>query len=138
LEVMKAWGFDYKTHFVWAKNRPGTGYWNRNKHEVLLLGTKGDVPAPAPGTQPESLIKSSVGAHSRKPRVFYQLIERYFPNLPKIELFARAHRQGWDAWGLETPQSDAQEREPTTSEVGGQKAPAVTMPPAAMTMTMTR
>jgi N6-adenosine-specific RNA methylase IME4 len=143
LEVMKAWAFDYKTHFIWAKNRPGTGYWNRNKHEVLLLGTKGDVPAPAPGTQSVSLIEAIVGAHSQKPEAFYQLIESYFPNLPKIELFARIDRQGWDAWGLEAPVSDARKRpcegESTTSEVGDQKTrPAVTRPPAAMPVTTTR
>jgi N6-adenosine-specific RNA methylase IME4 len=40
LEVMAAWGFNYKSHFVWAKSKIATGYWNRNKHELLLLGTK--------------------------------------------------------------------------------------------------
>ena len=51
---MAAWGFTYKTHFVWVKDKIGTGYWNRNKHELLLVGTRGDVPAPAMGTQFES------------------------------------------------------------------------------------
>jgi hypothetical protein len=55
LAVMAAWGFAYKTHFVWAKDRIGTGYWNRNRHELLLVGTRGDIPAPAMGTQADSL-----------------------------------------------------------------------------------
>jgi N6-adenosine-specific RNA methylase IME4 len=49
--VMAAWGFDYSTGFAWAKDRIGTGYWNRNEHEPLLVGTRGNIPAPAPGTQ---------------------------------------------------------------------------------------
>jgi N6-adenosine-specific RNA methylase IME4 len=43
LEVMTAWGFTYKSNFAWAKNRMGTGYWNRNKHELLLIGTCGSI-----------------------------------------------------------------------------------------------
>jgi N6-adenosine-specific RNA methylase IME4 len=99
--VMESWGFEYKSQFVWVKNRIGTGYWNRNKHEILLIGTKGNVPAPAPGTQWPSAIEAPVGRHSEKPEKFYELIEAYFPNLPKIELNARRARPGWDAWGNE-------------------------------------
>ena len=49
--VMDAWGFNYVSQFVWVKDKAGTGYWNRNRHELLLVGTRGSVPAPAPGTQ---------------------------------------------------------------------------------------
>jgi N6-adenosine-specific RNA methylase IME4 len=101
LEVMRAWGFSYKSQMVWVKDRWGTGYWFRNKHEILLVGTRGDIPAPAPGTQSSSVIEASVGAHSEKPDIVYEIIEHYFPNLPKIELNARRCRLGWDAWGLE-------------------------------------
>jgi N6-adenosine-specific RNA methylase IME4 len=105
LEVMAAWGFTYKSNFAWAKNRMGTGFWNRNKHELLLIGTPGHVPAPAMGTQAPSLIEAPVGRHSEKPAVFYEIIERHFPTLPKIELHARGAvaRPGWDVWGLEAP-----------------------------------
>lgn len=103
LRVLAAWGFDYKSHCIWAKDRIGTGYWFRNQHEILLVGTRGSVPAPAMGTQVESLVDAPVARHSEKPEKFYQLIERYFPNLPKIELNARAARPGWDAWGYEAP-----------------------------------
>jgi N6-adenosine-specific RNA methylase IME4 len=101
LKVMSAWGFTYKSQFAWAKNRAGTGYWNRNRHELLLIGTKGNIPCPAPGTQWDSLVEAAVGRHSEKPEKFYELIESYFPNLPKIELNARRARPGWDAWGNE-------------------------------------
>lgn len=105
--VMDAWDFKYKSHCVWAKDRIGTGYWFRNQHEILLVGTRGNVPAPAMGTQIESLVDAPVGRHSEKPDQFYELIERYFPNLPKIELNARAARPGWDAWGYEAPEQTA-------------------------------
>jgi N6-adenosine-specific RNA methylase IME4 len=108
-EVMAAWGFEYKSHIVWLKkdrrgekDRAGTGYWNRCVHEILLIGTRGKVPAPAPGTQEDSVIAAPVGEHSAKPKAFAEMIERLFPNLPKVELFRRGKpRPGWDAWGLE-------------------------------------
>jgi N6-adenosine-specific RNA methylase IME4 len=101
-EVMASWGFEYRTNFVWAKHRAGAGYWNRNRHELLLVGVKGDIPAPAPGTQLESLIEAPVGEHSAKPEAFAEMIERLFPSLPKIELFCRGKpRPGWLAWGNE-------------------------------------
>jgi N6-adenosine-specific RNA methylase IME4 len=98
LQVMQAWGFEYKSHCVWNKNRIGTGYWFRNKHELLLVGTRGAIPAPAPGTQRPSVIEAPRGRHSEKPDV-YELIEDYFPTLPKIELNARRRRPGWTSWG---------------------------------------
>jgi N6-adenosine-specific RNA methylase IME4 len=66
LAVMAAWGFDYRSHFVWAKDRIGTGYWNRNKHELLLVGVEGDIPAPAMGEQWPFVIEAPVGRHSAK------------------------------------------------------------------------
>jgi len=103
LTVMAAWGFSYKSHMIAVKPRIGTGYWFRSEHELLLLGTCGDVPAPAPGTQWSSTRGTPIGRHSEKPDWQYVLIEAYFPNLPKIELNARRGRPGWDSWGLDAP-----------------------------------
>ena len=103
IEVMRAWGFDYKTHAVWVKDRAGIGFWFRNRHELLLVGTKGSVPAPVPGDNWGSVIEAKRRQHSQKPDAVYDMIESYFPNLPKIELNARQSRKGWDAWGLEAP-----------------------------------
>jgi len=106
LAVMSAWGFEYKSRCVWAKDRLGTGYWFRDKCEILLVGTRGNVPAPAMGDQWPSLIEAPVGEHSAKPEVFAEMIEAYFPNLPKIELNRRGPpRPGWDAWGNEAEQA---------------------------------
>jgi N6-adenosine-specific RNA methylase IME4 len=104
-EVMAAWGFTFKTGAPWVKDRIGTGYWFRNQSELLLLGTRGHIPAPAPGTQWPGLISAPVREHSRKPDQVYELIEAYFPTLPKIELHARSAtlRPGWDMWRLEAP-----------------------------------
>jgi N6-adenosine-specific RNA methylase IME4 len=101
LQVMARWGFTYRSQFCWAKDRAGLGRWNRNRHELLLLGTRGSPPCPAPGTQWDSLITAPLGRHSEKPENFHRLIEDYFPTLPKIELNARKARPGWDAWGFE-------------------------------------
>lgn len=109
LRVMAAWGFRYVSHAVWIKDQLGTGYWFRNKHELLLVGTKGNIPAPAMGMQLPSAFTSPRGDHSAKPNAAYEMIERYFPNLPKIELNARRTRPGWDAWGNEAPASEAAE-----------------------------
>lgn len=103
LLVMSAWGFDYKSHCVWIKDRVGTGYWFRNQHELLLIGTKGNIPAPAMGEQWVSTFEAPLGEHSQKPEIALQMIETYFPTLPKIELNRRGPpRKGWDAWGNET------------------------------------
>lgn len=113
LVVMGAWGFDYRSHWIWAKDRIGTGYWNRNKHELLLLGVRGKPPAPSMGTQWDSLIEAAVGEHSAKPEKFLELIEFYFPTLPKIELNRRGPaRNGWTAWGNESDSHD-----PETGEI---------------------
>jgi N6-adenosine-specific RNA methylase IME4 len=106
LSVMNAWGFKYKSHAIWAKDRIGTGYWFRNQHELLLIGTRGNVPCPSPGTQWASIIDAPIGRHSEKPVKVYELIEGYFPTLPKIELNARNRRDGWDSWGLEAPENE--------------------------------
>lgn len=108
LDVMSAWGFAYKSHAVWVKDKIGGGYWFRQKHELLLVGTRGDVPAPAQGDQFESVFVAPRGAHSEKPDCVLEMIEALYPNLPKIELNRRGPaRPGWDAWGNEAEASEA-------------------------------
>jgi N6-adenosine-specific RNA methylase IME4 len=112
LNVLAAWGFTYATHAIWVKDRIITGYWFRGQHELLLLGTRGGIPAPAMGKQWPSVIEAPRGRHSQKPDRIYDLIESYFPSLPKIELNARGRRIGWDAWGFEAPAAPAPEEPP--------------------------
>lgn len=99
LEVIRAWGFDYRTNMVWDKEKIGMGYHARNQHELLLICKRGNIPPPPPGTQPSSVYREPRGDHSAKPSFFAEMIEAAYPNLPKIELFCRSPRPGWVAWG---------------------------------------
>jgi N6-adenosine-specific RNA methylase IME4 len=102
LDVMGTWGFTYKSHFVWIKDKHGTGYWARNRHELLLIGVRGSVPCPAPGTQFSSVIEAPRGRHSEKPAVVRAMVAAMFPNTPRLEMFARGQHAGdWDYWGNE-------------------------------------
>ena len=110
LVVMETWGFDYRSHIIWRKDKTGTGYWARNLHELFLIGVSGThVPAPAPGQNWPSVIDAPVGRHSEKPPIFLEMIEELYPTLPKIELNARSARPGWDLWGNEVPEQPVSE-----------------------------
>ncbi|WFP92754.1 MT-A70 family methyltransferase [Ensifer adhaerens] len=102
LRVMDAWGFAYVHHWIWDKEVAGTGYWGRDRHELLLIGKRGSPVAPLPGTQPQTVYSERKGGHSAKPAFFAETIERLYPDLPRLEMFCRAPRAGWTAWGYET------------------------------------
>jgi N6-adenosine-specific RNA methylase IME4 len=108
LDVMGAWGFGYHTHLIWKKDKTGLGYWLRNQHEVLLIGVRGDVPSPAPGDRFSSVVEAPRTVHSAKPDVIAEMIKRMFPNMPRVEMFARRKRAGWDCWGNEAPSEAAE------------------------------
>jgi N6-adenosine-specific RNA methylase IME4 len=115
IELMEEWGFRYKTvAFTWAKlNKKsptdsfvpanfhlGSGYWTRANTELCLLGTQG-----SPKRQSKSvrrLVISPRREHSRKPDEIATAIVELIGDVPRIELFARTKRHGWDNWGLET------------------------------------
>lgn len=101
LAVMEAWGFTYKAMLVWDKQRPGMGYWCLNQHELLLVGTRGDVPPPKPDARFPSIISQPRGEHSEKPAEMRRRIEAMYPDLPRVELFARERVDGWACWGNE-------------------------------------
>lgn len=108
IDLMDEWGFIYKSHIMWVKDRIGTGYWTRNKHELLLIGTRGNVPAPAMGMQPPSVIELPLGRHSEKPSFFADMISTMYPTTPKLEMFARVGRVGWDVIGNEAPDAETE------------------------------
>lgn len=103
VRVMEAWGFTYKSCAVWNKVRVGMGYWFRGVHELLLVGVKGHYSPPAPADRVPSIFTEVRGQHSAKPLCVYEMIERSFPSAPKLELFARFRRPGWEAMGNELP-----------------------------------
>jgi len=99
MRVIESWGFEYRTCAVWDKQKIGMGYYFRQRHELLLVATRGSVPTPAPGDRVASVISEPREEHSAKPGKFAELIETMYPTLPRIELFCRSPRQGWSVWG---------------------------------------
>jgi N6-adenosine-specific RNA methylase IME4 len=99
LRVIAAWGFEYKTHAIWDKEKIGMGYWFRGQHELLMVGTKGSFPPPDADKRVSSVIRDARTDHSKKPDIVYTIIESAYPELPKIELFSRKAREKWDSWG---------------------------------------
>ena len=107
LEIMKAWGFTYKTNIVWLKIRKdgqpdgrGVGFYFRNVTELLLFGVKGSLRTLPPGRSQVNLIATRKREHSRKPDEVYDVIEACSPG-PYLELFAREQVDRWTQWGDE-------------------------------------
>ncbi len=97
IEVLRAWGFEYKTAIYWRKiMSQGMGWWFRGQVEVCLFGVRGNVKALR--IQKANFIQSKARKHSRKPEELFEMIEQAIPK-PAIELFAREARDGWDCWG---------------------------------------
>jgi len=103
IDVIDAWGFDYKTNLVWDKEQMGMGYWSRVQHEHLLVATRGDVSVPDTDDRRRSVIREQRGEHSEKPEAAASMIQEQHEDADLIELFARDARSGWDVWGNEAP-----------------------------------
>lgn len=101
LEVMRDWGFVYKTQAIWDKEIIGMGYWFRGQHELLLVGVKGKFSPPLPELRVSSIYKEKRTKHSKKPDYFRNVISKSFSDANKVELFAREAAEGWDVWGNE-------------------------------------
>jgi N6-adenosine-specific RNA methylase IME4 len=107
LEVLKAWGFTYKTvAFTWVKRNKkspswfwGLGHWTRANGEICLLATKGNPQRISKAVH--SVIDSPIREHSRKPDEARERIVKLCGDLSRIELFARQKSPGWDVWGNE-------------------------------------
>jgi N6-adenosine-specific RNA methylase IME4 len=89
LTVMSAWGFAYKANLWWVKPSIGPGNWARQRHELVIIGTRGTIRTPREEDRPDSVIGAPHGRHSAKPEALYERIERAYPQLSKCELFAR-------------------------------------------------
>jgi N6-adenosine-specific RNA methylase IME4 len=108
LEVMKRWGFTYKTNLVWYKirrdggpDRRGVGFYFRNVTELVLFGARGkNGRTLKPGRTMPNLLATRKREHSRKPDEIYDIVEACSAG-PYLELFARHARPGWYQWGEE-------------------------------------
>jgi N6-adenosine-specific RNA methylase IME4/ParB-like chromosome segregation protein Spo0J len=101
LQVIEDWGFTYKTNMVWVKDKIGTGYYFRGKHELLFVAVKGNPLIPEEADRPESVLIAPRTKHSKKPEEIYGVIERMYPDAKYLELFARNTRSNWKSWGNE-------------------------------------
>lgn len=114
LEVMRAWGFTYKSNIVWHKLRKdggsdgrGVGFYFRNVTEMILFGVRGkNARTLQPGRTQVNYLGTRKREHSRKPDELYPIVETCSPG-PRLELFARGPRVGWTVWG---DQSDGEYR----------------------------
>ena len=110
LQVMEAWGFTYKTSAVWDKEHIGMGYWFRVQHELLLVGTKGQISPPDQDKRVSSVFRQARGQHSRKPDGIRALISQWFPDAKRLEMFGRPANESlfdcndWDIFGNEMEQ----------------------------------
>jgi|TARA_B110000908_G_C9963661_1_gene317987 site-specific DNA-methyltransferase (adenine-specific) len=108
LEILKSWGFKYKTiAFNWVKTTSKGNYcknvapWTMKSSEICLLGIKGKMTKYKQVNNIESLVIAERTKHSRKPKEVRDRIELLFGDTPRIELFAREKTEGWDSWGNE-------------------------------------
>jgi N6-adenosine-specific RNA methylase IME4 len=99
LQVMKAWGYVYKSQAVWDKQSMGMGYWFRGQHEILLVGVKGKFSPPF--IKVPSVFSYKRSKHSKKPPEVRDYLTQAFKEFSKIELFAREKTEDWDVWGNE-------------------------------------
>ena len=112
LEVMKSWGFQYKSNIIWEKVRKdgypdgrGVGFYFRNVTEILLFGVKGDsYRTLSPARSQVNLVRSMKREHSRKPDEIYPIIEACSEG-PFLEMFARGVREKWVSWGNQADSS---------------------------------
>ena len=111
LQLMESWGFQYKSSAIWDKMTMGIGYWFRGQHEFLLVGTRGKVTPPPPHLRIASVFKSKREEHSKKPSYLRSIISEWYPEVRKLELFARRSEHGlfvdeiWDVFGNEIKES---------------------------------
>lgn len=122
LQVMKSWGFTYKTNLVWYKvrkdggpDRRGVGFYFRNVTELLLFGVRGRAARTRDaGRTLPNLLATCKREHSRKPDEHYALIESC-SRPPFLELFARHPRVGWRQWGDEFSQPTLAHADPEST-----------------------
>jgi len=106
LQVLNAWGFNYKSNIIWHKIRKdggsdgrGVGFYFRNVTEILLFGTKGkNARTLQRGRTQVNLLATRKREHSRKPEEQYEIIEGCSWG-PYLELFGRGRRKNWTVWG---------------------------------------
>lgn len=96
--LLEKWGFRYITAITWAKPSFGMGNYFRGQTEHVLFGVKGSQPLKRKDVGTLFEAPRGKDGHSSKPADFYNLVESCSPG-PYLEMFSRANRDGWKAWG---------------------------------------
>jgi N6-adenosine-specific RNA methylase IME4 len=109
--LIEAWGFAFKSTFVWTKPRLGTGNYWRNSHEIMLTAVRGNALSFSDRGL-RSWLECERGRHSGKPERVRHYIERASPP-PYLELFGRWEVRGWTVWGDQVERSLLTWREPS-------------------------
>lgn len=97
--IFAAWGFEFRSSFVWVKPRLGMGNYWRNAHEFLLTAVRGSATS-FPDKTLRSWLSCERGPHSQKPEQVRAMLERVSPG-PWLELFGRRAVNGWTVFGNE-------------------------------------
>ena len=98
----EAWGFSWATvAFVWNKVKVNPGFYTMSQCELCLVFKRGKIPSPRGKRNVRQLVNEERGLHSQKPAEVRKRIDEMFPDLEKIELFARTKNEGWHSWGLD-------------------------------------
>jgi N6-adenosine-specific RNA methylase IME4 len=100
-EVIRTWGFEYKTSFVWDKVKHNMGHYNSVRHEFLLVCVKGSKTPEVKKLFDSVITKERSDKHSEKPEVIYEIIETLYPHGKYLEMFGRKKRKGWATFGNE-------------------------------------
>ena len=113
LTIMEGWGFEYKTvAFTWVKvnkldRKPvfGIGFYTKSNAELCLLGGRGGHSIKPRNNDVSSMILSPPIEFSHKPEEVYRRIDRMYPDLRKVELFAKTPHQapGWTQMRYSNP-----------------------------------
>jgi len=97
-KLLRSWGLTGKPVY-------GMGHWCRNGTEFLILAARGKLLLSDSRFTTPNYFFAPRGRHSEKPGEAYGLIESLSPG-PRISLFSRKNRPGWDNWGNEIVQLD--------------------------------
>lgn len=100
-KIINAWGFKYKSSFIWDKIKHNMGHYNSVRHEFLLIAVRGSC-QPDVKKLFDSVQSIERTKHSIKPEKFREIIDTLYPNGKRTELFARGKLpDNWEGWGNE-------------------------------------
>lgn len=105
-QIAEELGYKLHARMIWNKvTGIPAAFTVRYGHEYLLYMYKGKLPPVALEERGKihTVFTEKVQRHSQKPEISYEIINRLYPDLKKLEMYARTERENFDAWGNEVP-----------------------------------